>query len=72
MKLRIGTTDQRIIYIQLDDVCPSDDDPVVGLIDTPYLAELMVMAFNEHMGHRLGHIFGLPLHNDDDEVGVKR
>lgn len=51
MKLRQSLTTRqgrkvpRMLYIQRGDE-PADDDPVIGLVDTPELAALIVAAVN--------------------------
>lgn len=46
MLLRQGRKVPRMLYEQRGPV-PADDDPIVGLVDTPELAALIVAAVNE-------------------------
>ncbi len=46
MTYRTGRKVGRTIYRQVGTE-PSDDDELVGLLDTPVLAEMFVMAINE-------------------------
>lgn len=46
MRLRVGRHLGRTIYIQPADQ-PTDDDVVVGMVDTASLAELIVRTVNE-------------------------
>jgi len=46
MRLRQGRKVGRTIYVQAK-AEPSDDDQLVGLMDTPKLARALVDAFNE-------------------------
>jgi hypothetical protein len=48
---RQGRKEQRMIYIQRGPE-PADDDPIVGLVDTPGLAALIVAAVNSYGGDR--------------------
>jgi hypothetical protein len=45
VKLRQGRKVGRTIYQQMG-AEPSDDDPIVGLVDTPELAAIVVEAVN--------------------------
>lgn len=44
---RTGRKVGRTIYAQLDPHTPSDHDPLIGVMDTPELAEAAVRAHNE-------------------------
>ena len=46
MKLRQGRKVGRTLYRQLGDE-PSDDDPIVGLVDSIELAKIIVEAVNK-------------------------
>lgn len=50
--LRVGRKVGRTLYIQSGDE-PSDDDELVGLMDTPELAAIVVAAVNGHLGQRI-------------------
>lgn len=45
---RVGRHVGRTIYEQLGDE-PGDNDPLIGVMDTPELAELVVRAVNHHL-----------------------
>lgn len=49
MILRTGRKVGRTIYHQLGDA-PADTDPLVGVMDTPELAERVVAAVNDMAG----------------------
>lgn len=53
MRLRTGRKVGRTIYRQLGAI-PSDDDPLVGVMDTADLAKLVVDAFNRMEWTELG------------------
>jgi hypothetical protein len=53
-RLRTGRKVGRTIYRQLG-AEPSDDDPIVGLVDTPELAAEIVAAVNRPAPCDLGH-----------------
>jgi len=42
---RTGRKVGRTVYLQLGDE-PSDDDPLIGVMDTPELADAAVTAYN--------------------------
>lgn len=46
MRLRVGRKVGRTIYEQPGPE-PSDSDPLIGVMDTPYLARLVVLRWNE-------------------------
>jgi hypothetical protein len=54
-KLRQGLTTRqgrkvpRMLYLQRG-AEPADDDPIIGLVDTPELAALIVAAVNHYQG----------------------
>jgi hypothetical protein len=47
MKLRVGRKVSRTLYLQLDHRWAKDNDPLVGVVDSPLLAELIVDAVNK-------------------------
>jgi hypothetical protein len=49
MRLRTGRKVGRTLYLQISDV-PSDDDILVGIVETRSLAELIVEDVNESGG----------------------
>lgn len=49
--LRTGRKVHRTIYEQQGEQ-PSDDDPLVGVMDTPELAQAVVQAYNRPGPHR--------------------
>lgn len=49
MSLRNGRKVPRMLYEQRGER-PADDDPIVGLVDTPELAALIVAAVNAYSG----------------------
>jgi hypothetical protein len=46
LRLRTGRKVERTLYIQVGDQ-PSDDDRLIGMVDTPELAETIVRAVND-------------------------
>lgn len=44
---RQGRKVPRMLYLQAGDE-PADDDPIIGLVDTPELAALIVAAVNAY------------------------
>lgn len=48
---RVGRKVGRTIYAQLGPL-DSDEDPLIGTLDTPELAEEAVRAHNERLGRR--------------------
>ena len=48
---RVGRRVGRTVYLQLG-AEPSDSDPLIGMLDTPALAELAVNAVNERLAAR--------------------
>jgi hypothetical protein len=46
---RVGRKVGRTIYMQLGEQ-PSDDDPLIGVMDTPELAAVVVRAVNQLRG----------------------
>ncbi len=49
VKLRTGRKVGRTIYVQLGDE-PADTDPLIGVMDTPELADLVVRCVNYQPG----------------------
>lgn len=47
-RFRTGRSLGRTVYAQVGDE-PSDDDLLVGMMETPYMAELVVELLNRHL-----------------------
>lgn len=56
MKLRTGRKVGRTLYLQIEEE-PSDDDILVGMVDTRQLAELIVDSVNK-AGEFRGLVYG--------------
>lgn len=70
MKLRTGRKVGRTIYVQHGEQ-PSDDDQLVGMMDTPALATAVVGAVNYAGERYLDLVVNTPVKSSDCDCGVR-
>lgn len=61
--LRVGRKVGRTLYLQIGNE-PSDDDELIGIVDTVMLAKAICLAFNGYYGH----YFASTIHDEIDPL----